>query len=185
MEKEQLISTIFQLPQIWDQRHKSHHNRYVLDKCCGQVADKCGVTVAQAKKTWKVLRQQFKVHFDKLPPARSGAAALEDDGLLEIKKEKIQMKKSREATAMDKNDEDVAFFTSLLPHVKILSSVKKLKFRMNVQRLIMDEVYGTVSQEEVCEAEMHEEIYGVRTQSAITYAGDRSYRNICILSNKK
>lgn len=204
-----------------------------------------------AKKTWKVLRQQFKVHFDKLPVLHSGSGAsdnidvewpyfkslmflkdifekrpttgnlgepentevgvsnnevgisnsddeedtqINDDdisspptppsqtsssvgqstsrhsaapirrasqkndrlgyrkrpnqvevigkSLLDLEKEKLQMKKAKEATNVDKNDEDIAFFTSLLPHVRKLQPDEKLAFRIKVQQLLMEKAYG-------------------------------------------
>lgn len=42
--KEKIISAVFQKTEIWDQRHKSHHNRYVLDKSWAHVAGTCGIT---------------------------------------------------------------------------------------------------------------------------------------------
>lgn len=196
---------------------------------------------AAAKKAWKVLRQQFKVHFDKLPVLRSGGEPEEDlvdwpyfrslmflkdvfekrsttdnlddveldtedvvdnrdeeeeehtqnndydisppltpssqtssvgrsfastghtcsskkadnlgyrkrsnqmdiigKNLVEIEKEKIQMKKAKETSNIDRNDEDIAFFTSLLPHVKKLAPAEKLRFRMKVQTILMESVY--------------------------------------------
>lgn len=44
MDKDLLISEIYKKTPIWDQRHKSHHNRYVLDKCWAEVAANCKVT---------------------------------------------------------------------------------------------------------------------------------------------
>lgn len=43
---------------------------------------------------------------------------------------------------MDDADEDVAFFTSLLRHVKKLASIDKLQFRINVEKLLMESAYG-------------------------------------------
>lgn len=192
-----------------------------------------------AKKTWKVLRQQFKLHFDKLPVVRSGGEPPEDivewpyfkslmflkdifekrpatgnlsdseeknenvvinsdeeqdthntdddisppptptsqtssagcsseatkvllvprkadnlgyrkrssqieiigKNLVDLEKEKIEMKKSKIDSNFDRNDEDIAFFTSLLPHVKKLSPVEKLQFRIKVQTILMESAY--------------------------------------------
>lgn len=206
--------------------------------------------VDTAKKTWKVLRQQFKIHFDKLPLPKTGDPAPEDEvdwpyfksllflrdvfekrptsgnlpetegepdvdeeddrenvdltsptptpsssspsvehysastsrtkttksssaeapttpknpdnlgyrkryapmemigkGLLDIEKEKMKIRKEKEMAAVDKNDEDVAFFASLLPHVRKLSPVKKLQFRTKIQQLLLESAYGTGSEE--------------------------------------
>lgn len=62
--------------------------------------------------------------------------------LLDLEKEKMQMKKAKEETKVDKNDEDVAFFTSLLPHVRKLQPDEKLAFRIKVQQLLIETAYG-------------------------------------------
>lgn len=66
--------------------------------------------------------------------------------LLALEKEKIEMKKSKVVSNIDRNDEDVAFFTSLLPHVRKLSPVEKLQFRIKVQTILMATAYkNTIS----------------------------------------
>ncbi|XP_067012415.2 uncharacterized protein [Anabrus simplex] len=225
MDKEQLISEVFRKTAIWDQCHKSHHNRYVLEKCWEEVAANSGITVEQAKKSWKVLRQQFKVHFykssegtvhwpyfksmmflkdvfEKRPTSGNTGNVSEDDDvqstndhdivpcsastsdtasprpfdcvhsdlkesdrkrarsndsigeLLEIERDKIKIIKEK-MSGLDKNDEDVAFFTSLLPHVRKLSPVDKMVFRLNVQKMLLEKVYGVFNSETMHSAVNH------------------------------
>lgn len=47
MDKDLLISCVMENTEIWDQRHKAHHNRYILDKRWAEVAGKCGATGKQ------------------------------------------------------------------------------------------------------------------------------------------
>ncbi|CAG9770222.1 unnamed protein product [Ceutorhynchus assimilis] len=77
-KKEQIISAVFQKPALWDRSKKAHYNRYILKECWNQVASTCEITVADARKAWKILRQQFKLQFERLPPRRSGDPAPED-----------------------------------------------------------------------------------------------------------
>lgn len=235
------------------------------------------ISVAEGKKIWKVLRQQFKVHFDKLPTRRSGDSAPEEDvdwpyfksllflkdifekrpasgsldnasqelddetvedeedetqlsfynsisppttplsensvltvgsvlkekqptpstsatgnlskdlgykkrpadkigeGLLEIEKQKLKMKQEKQVSHSLVNDEDVAFFTSLLPHVRKLSPVKKLQFRLNVQELLMKTAYGVTSREADNSSNNVAHSVTVPPPAQVTYDGDTSY----------
>ncbi|KAF6209824.1 hypothetical protein GE061_015575 [Apolygus lucorum] len=54
--------------------------------------------------------------------------------LVELEKEKLEWAKRKKTT--DVNDEDVAFFNSLLPTVKLLPRREKMEFRMTVQELL-------------------------------------------------
>ncbi|CAG9760656.1 unnamed protein product [Ceutorhynchus assimilis] len=227
MNKDLLISEVYRNPPIWDQRLKSHYNRYVMDKCWAAVATNCKVTAAAARKTWTILRKQFKRHFDKLPVSRSGGEPPENNvkwqyfksllflkeifekrpatvnlsdadndisvaptpssftssagcsseatshipsssikvlldarradnlgyrkhsrriqivgkNLMGIEKGQIEMIKAKVVSNTDLNDEDAAFFASLLPHIKKLSPAKKLEFRTRIQRLVVESVY--------------------------------------------
>lgn len=62
--------------------------------------------------------------------------------LVEIEKEKLKMRKEKENQTLDKNDEDVAFFTSLLPHMKRMAPVDKIMFRIEVEKLVVEKAYG-------------------------------------------
>lgn len=62
--------------------------------------------------------------------------------LVNIEKEKLKMKQSKSHDEVIKNDEDVGFFNSLLPHVKTLDPRKKFMFRMQVQQLLFDMAYS-------------------------------------------
>lgn len=77
---------------------------------------------------------------------RSSQMDIIGKNLLALEKEKIEMKKSKVVSNIDRNDEDVAFFTSLLPHVRKLSPVEKLQFRIKVQTILMATAYkNTIS----------------------------------------
>lgn len=56
--------------------------------------------------------------------------------LLNVEKEKLKL--CHERLSLDKTDEDVSFFYSLLPHVKKLPPNEKLMFRIKVQQLLLD-----------------------------------------------
>lgn len=77
---------------------------------------------------------------------RSSQIDIVGKNLVDLEKEKIEMKKAKVASTIDKNDEDVAFFTSLLPHVKKLSPAEKLGFRIKVQTLLMESVYKVTAE---------------------------------------
>ncbi|XP_046406406.1 uncharacterized protein LOC124172774 [Ischnura elegans] len=61
--------------------------------------------------------------------------------LVNIEKEKLKLKLNK-VDEVNKNDEDVGFFNSLLPHVKTLDPRKKMMFRMKVQELLFDMAYS-------------------------------------------
>lgn len=52
------------------------------------------------------------------------------------------MRKEKELKSLNKLDEDVAFFTSLLPHVQRMTPLNKMSFRIEVQKLVMERAYG-------------------------------------------
>lgn len=56
--------------------------------------------------------------------------------LINLEREKLKLKQNRKED--DKNDEDVAFFNSLLPTVKSLDQRKKMLFRMKVQQTLFE-----------------------------------------------
>lgn len=60
--------------------------------------------------------------------------------LIQLEKEKLALQ--REIHGKDPNDEDIGFLNSLLPHVKNLSPKDKLIFRMKVQQVLFEMVYG-------------------------------------------
>lgn len=64
--------------------------------------------------------------------------------LIEIERRKLEIMENRSKIrhSSDTPDEDMAFFTSLLPHVRKLSPKKKLRYRMAVQQITMDHVYN-------------------------------------------
>nr|XP_029720875.1 uncharacterized protein LOC115262618 [Aedes albopictus] len=78
-------------------------------------------------------------------PLRLPTIDLEKEGpqqqllAIEAKKLKLLEKKVNKAAAVD--DEDEAFFKSLLPHVRKLKSEQKLLFRMEVQKVVHKFVY--------------------------------------------
>lgn len=57
--------------------------------------------------------------------------------LLEIESRKLELLEKK----TENRDEDVAFFESLLPHVRKLEGVKKLQLRMQIQQLVVDYAY--------------------------------------------
>ncbi|XP_039281581.1 transcription factor Adf-1-like isoform X2 [Nilaparvata lugens] len=61
--------------------------------------------------------------------------------LVNLEKEKLELKINK-IDGINKNDEDVGFFNSLLPHVKTLGPRKKMMFRMKVQELLFDMAYS-------------------------------------------
>lgn len=62
--------------------------------------------------------------------------------IVELEKEKLRMRKEKELQSSNKHDEDVAFFTSLLPHVRRMDPINKMTFRIEVQKLVMERAYG-------------------------------------------
>lgn len=58
-----------------------------------------------------------------------------------LEKEKLKPKMNK-TDEIKKNDEDVGFFNSLLPHVKTLDPRKKMMFRMRVQELLFCMAYS-------------------------------------------
>ncbi|XP_037947148.1 uncharacterized protein LOC119679069 isoform X1 [Teleopsis dalmanni] len=57
-----------------------------------------------------------------------------------IEEKNIKEKKSK--NKIDSNDEDMAFFISLLPHVKNMTPPQKLLCRMEIQATVFNHVYG-------------------------------------------
>lgn len=97
------------------------------------------------------------------------------EGLLEIEKQKLKMKQEKQVSHSLVNDEDVAFFTSLLPHVRKLSPVKKLQFRLNVQELFMKTAYGVRSREAYNSSNNVADSVTVPPPAQVIYDGDTSY----------
>lgn len=75
-------------------------------------------------------------------PIRSGKRGAQQQ-LLDIKARKLRLleKKVDKSTTKDE-DEDEAFFKSILPHVKKLKPEDKLVFRMEIQSVVQKHVYG-------------------------------------------
>lgn len=60
---------------------------------------------------------------------------------IEARKLKLLEKRAKKSSNAEE-DEDEAFFKSLLPHVRKLAPEEKLEFRMDVQRLVQKHVYS-------------------------------------------
>lgn len=59
--------------------------------------------------------------------------------LVEIEREKLAIRANKRSH--DPNDEDIGFFNSLLPYVKQLTPRRKLKFRMDVQKYLFENLF--------------------------------------------
>ncbi|KAF5283656.1 hypothetical protein FQR65_LT13780 [Abscondita terminalis] len=75
MDKEALITAVFEKPPIWDKREKLHSNRNVIDKYWKEISNQMNESEVKVRKQWKYLRDQFSVELGKYPPPRSGDAA--------------------------------------------------------------------------------------------------------------
>ncbi|XP_054729109.1 uncharacterized protein LOC129238095 [Anastrepha obliqua] len=111
MDTEDFISAVFLKPAIWDQKDPSHHNRFILYKLWQEISK-------QFNTTRKVKRSQEGI----------------GNALLEMEKEKLRFLEEKRAKK-DKDDEDLSFFKSLLPHLKNITSLHKLEYRMKVLQL--------------------------------------------------
>ncbi|PNF27309.1 hypothetical protein B7P43_G02772 [Cryptotermes secundus] len=79
MDTDKLISLVHLRRTLWDQGDSRHHNRYVLDKLWGEVAQELNCTSDTARARWKSLRDGFRKELKKVPKGRRGDADLESD----------------------------------------------------------------------------------------------------------
>ncbi|XP_031354794.1 transcription factor Adf-1-like [Photinus pyralis] len=77
VKKHNLIELVFNVPPLWDKRHKQHHNRYTLAKEWKKIGAELEMTVTEVKSRWKNLRQEFGKQFKKYQ-GRSGDGAPEE-----------------------------------------------------------------------------------------------------------
>ncbi|XP_034839885.1 uncharacterized protein [Maniola hyperantus] len=76
MDIEKLISCVYNRPTLWDKHSKNYNNRDVSKRLWAEVASEMDMAVADIKKKWSNLRDQFRKEYNKYnEPGRSGAAA--------------------------------------------------------------------------------------------------------------
>lgn len=96
--------------------------------------------------------------------------------MLELEQRKVEL-----LCKNDNDDEDMNFFKSLLPHVKLLPSINKLAFRSAVQNLLLNEIFKVQNQEAWSQQEQPRSISCVSTPypspagSYMTSASDTSH----------
>ena len=89
------------------------------------------------------------------------------EALVELEREKLKILESRT------RDENLSFFESLLPHIKKLTSQKKMLLRMKMQEMVYNFVYGNASQESFQEAQFsrfQSEVHNIHDYSTSTSA---------------
>ncbi|XP_062541835.1 uncharacterized protein LOC134209825 [Armigeres subalbatus] len=75
------------------------------------------------------------------PPHKYGKRGRAQQQLLAIEAKKLKLLEQKVQKAVGGDDEDEAFFKSLLPHVRKLPPEQKLLFRMDVQKAVHKYVY--------------------------------------------
>ncbi|KAL1493625.1 hypothetical protein ABEB36_009325 [Hypothenemus hampei] len=76
IDTEKLIILIEQRPAIYNFTIKDHHNREIIDKLWGEVAQETGAQVADCKTKWNSLRNSFTryIREEKKTPSGSGVS---------------------------------------------------------------------------------------------------------------
>ncbi|XP_008486067.2 uncharacterized protein LOC103522751 [Diaphorina citri] len=102
------------------------------------------------------LQDQASIPFNE--PSSSVTASSESDSNTEAPPRQVKRKRSQDSQvstlqksirALQKEkeelkfDDDVAFFNSIMPHVKKLDSLQKLRFRIEVTKLMYDMLFGS------------------------------------------
>lgn len=77
MDTDKLISLVHLRRTLWDQGDSRHHNRYVLDKLWGEVAQELSCSSDTVRTRWKSLRDGFRKELKKVPKGSSADAGLE------------------------------------------------------------------------------------------------------------
>ncbi|XP_049790226.1 uncharacterized protein LOC126195645 [Schistocerca nitens] len=156
-DTDMLIAEVEGRPHIWDPSHGDYKNREMrlkawLDVCANIILGFEGLNEADQKKCfdkvqtrWKTARDAYFKSLTRINQTRSGSAATKrpkyiyheqkrpiknttfEDNLLTLLKDGKEKEE----------DDDRAFFISLLPSVKTLNVDQKLLFRTQVLQLLM------------------------------------------------
>lgn len=102
--------------------------------------------------------------------------------LVQLEEKKLAILEGKRASKaiIDKPDEDMKFYESLLPHIKKINGVDKLLFRNEVQNLVIKYAYSNTNQESVSSDRTNHHsrpstsisVYRSESSTPLTHEGD-------------